>query len=310
MLLRRHFRRLLASAALLLAPLFPAAAQGAAAPAAAAETATDADPALWVIRDDDTTIYLFGTVHVLRPGLSWFDEAVADAFNASDELVTEIPQDDDPAVMQTALRTRGAAADATLLTARLSDDQRATYSRAMDSIGMPVAAFEHMDPWVPSIMLTAIPLARRGYDPSNGVERVLFRAAQERGKATSALETADLQFGFFDSLPQPAQIDLLNYSAQQALSDEDPMQRLTGLWASGDADGLGQAINAEFTTDPDVRAALLTRRNANWAEWIKLRLAEPGGKYFVAVGAGHLAGDDSVQAILARDGIIATRVQY
>ena len=52
----------------------------------------DADPALWVVRDEDTTIYLFGTIHVLRPGVTWFDDGIKAAFDASDELVTEIPE--------------------------------------------------------------------------------------------------------------------------------------------------------------------------------------------------------------------------
>ena len=84
------FRRLAALAAVLATALGLAAAPALAAP-------RDADPALWVVRDADTTIYLFGTVHFLPKDLAWFDDGVADAFNASDELRMELMPVEDPA---------------------------------------------------------------------------------------------------------------------------------------------------------------------------------------------------------------------
>jgi len=303
-------RRLLATAALLLAPATPALAETTA-PAAAPATAAivDADPALWVVRDADTTIYLFGTIHALRPGLGWFDEAVADAFNASDEVVFEIPQDDDPATMQRLIATLGRAQDGRTLSSRLTDDQRATYTRAMDSVHMPAAAFDPLEPWVPGIVLSVMPLLQRGYDPTQGAERILFAAAQAGHKRLGALETAEQQLGFFDALPEAAQIKFLVDTAEQAVSTEDKLQAMVNLWAAGNPDALGELINADMDDDAALRDALLTRRNANWTQWIKTRLDQPG-TVFIAVGAGHLAGDGSVQSMLAREGVTVTRVNY
>ncbi|MGI9360936.1 MAG: TraB/GumN family protein, partial [Parasphingorhabdus sp.] len=61
----------------------------------------DPDPALWVVKDEDTTIYLFGTIHILKPGLSWFDEAVKDAFDESEELVVEMIQPEPAEMVRT-----------------------------------------------------------------------------------------------------------------------------------------------------------------------------------------------------------------
>jgi len=303
--------RLLATAALLLAPTSPALAQTAASPTPAptAAATVDADPALWVLRDADTTIYLFGTVHALRPGLGWFDEAVADAFNASDEVVFEIPQDDDPAAMQGLIASLGVAQDGRTLSSRLTDDQRAAYNRAMESTRLPAAAFEQLEPWVPGMLLSVVPLLQRGYDPAQGAERILFAAAQSAGKRVGALETAREQLGFFDGLPEAAQLKFLVEAAELAVSTEDKTQAMINLWAAGNADDLGHLINAEMEDDAALRDALLTRRNANWTQWIRTRMDQPG-TVFVAVGAGHLAGNDSVQSMLASGGVTVTRITY
>jgi uncharacterized protein YbaP (TraB family) len=106
------------------------------------------------------------------------------------------------------------------------------------------------------------------------------------------------------------QIDFLVSSATAALSGEDNLAPMIDQWAAGDPDTLGALMNAELASTPELARILLTDRNANWAEWIRLRLAESGGRFFVAVGAGHLAGEGSVQQQLFAHGITATRVEY
>jgi uncharacterized protein len=310
-----HFTRFLTGAALLLTP--PAFAQDApapapvAAPAAAPVVTTDADPALWVVRDADTTIYLFGTVHLLRPGLTWFDEGVRTAFDASDELILEISED--PATQQVAaqqaIMASGLAQDGVALSARLSDAQRPNYIAAMERFHLPVAGFDRLEPWVPAMLLGVLPLAERGYDPAQGAEAQLTAAATAAGKRVSGLETIAEQIGFFDALPMPVQVNFLAATATGAISGEDQLSPLVDLWAAGNPDALATAMNAQMTEYPEIATPLLTDRNRRWAATLQARLAQPG-TVFVAVGAGHLAGAQSVQAFLAERGVTATRVNY
>lgn len=301
------FPRLLAATTLFVAS--PLMAQEAATPIPAHVATVDADPALWVVRDADTTIYLFGTVHMLRPGLSWFDEAVADAFAASDELVLELPAGSDARVGEL-VTGLSSAQDGITLSARLSPEQRDIYTRAMAHMRLPAAPFEAREPWMPAMLLSVVPLIQRGYNPTDGVEATLTHAATTAGKRISGLESADIQIGFFDTMAIDTQVDFLVSSAAAALSGEDSLAPMIDQWAAGDPDRLGALMNAELASSPELARILLTDRNANWAEWIRLRLAEPGGRYFVAVGAGHLAGTGSVQQMLFAHGIIATRVAY
>lgn len=311
--LRRPFfakaRRLLCAVALALLPLNPVAAQDASPAAPAAGASQDADPALWVVRDDDSIIYLFGSVHMLPPGLSWFDAAVAQAFNNADTLVLELPtgaNDGAPSRMN----ALSVASDGKTLQSRMSAAQYAIYARAMDHVQLPVAAFENREPWLPAILLNIIPLAQQGYSPDQGVEAVLTHAAEAAHKPIIGLETPEQQLALFDDMPMEEQVAMLVSSADQALGNGPQMQQMLADWAAGNPDALARAMNQGLDDYPGLRARILTQRNANWADWIKTRLDQCSGAVFVAVGAGHLAGPDSVIAMLEARGLRVERIAY
>jgi len=299
-----------AAAFALLAPAM-APAQTAPAPAksAPAVATKDADPALWVIKDKDTTIYLFGTVHVLKPGLSWFDEAVKTAFDKSDELVLEMVEPDQATmqglILKTAVNPKGPT-----ITEQLPEDKRAAYAAEMADAGAPSAAmFDHFDPWFVALTLSLAPLPKLGYDPNSGAERTLAAAAKAANKPVSGLETPDQQIGFLDGLPPKVQLAYLVSTIDDYSKMGPTLDKMVASWAAGDPDSLARAMNQDMDKIPELAQALLFDRNANWAKWIEARMAKPG-TVFLAVGAGHLAGDKSVQSFLARDHVKVTRIQY
>ncbi|MBX9815601.1 MAG: polysaccharide biosynthesis protein GumN [Proteobacteria bacterium SG_bin5] len=283
-----------------------------AAPAPAPAATQDADPALWVVKDADTTIYLFGTVHVLKPGLSWFDEAVKKAFDDSKELVLELP-DLDQAAIQQAVLARAPDKSGTPLSAKLPEAERPLYSKAIADYAAPVGLTEpvmdRFKPWFAAITLTQLPLAKLGYDPSSGAEKVLTAAAKAANKPISGLETIDQQLGYFDTLPEPQQIKFLELTLKELPKEGETLDKMVKQWAAGDPEALGATINEGLREQPEIGAVLLTERNKRWASWIADRMKQPG-VVFVAVGAGHLAGKDSVQNQLTPYKITATRVNY
>jgi len=278
------------------------------APAVHAQTAKDADPALWVVKDADTTIYLFGTVHVLRPGLSWFDEAVREAFDKSDELVLEMVEPD-PQTMQALVIEKALDMSGPALTEKLPEDKREAFARAAADVGVPAAAMDRFDPWFAAVTLTVAGLPKLGYDPESGAERVLSAAAKEKGKPVTGLETPEQQLGYFDMLPEPLQLKFLVSTIDDYPRMGELLDKMVVNWSEGDADALAAAINEGLRETPEVGKVLLADRNARWAEWIAARLERPG-TVFLAVGAGHLAGPDSVQAQLASRNLTAARVDY
>jgi uncharacterized protein YbaP (TraB family) len=299
------FRATLAATAALL--MLPTAACAQETPAAIA--ASDADPALWVVKDDDTTIYLFGTVHVLKPGMSWFDDAVKKAFDDSDQVVMEIVQPDDQAAVQALILDKGMSPEGPTLTEKLPADSREAYATTMARYGIPAAAFDRMDPWLAAMTLTMVSLTKLGYQPDNGPEKVLTAAAEAAGKPVVGLETVEQQFGYLDGLSEPAQIEMLRSTVEEADEAATMFAEMVSDWSKGDDQGLAGLMNEGFEDSPELQRVLLTERNARWADWIDARLAKPG-TVFIAVGAGHLAGPDSVQADLAKHHIAVTRVAY
>ncbi|MEE4450366.1 TraB/GumN family protein [Novosphingobium resinovorum] len=279
------------------------------APLASAQEAAQAPavrPALWKVADEDTTIWLFGTIHVLPEQVDWYAGPVAKALDSAQELVTEIPIDDTGQAQQTILQM-AARKDGKSLRDTLSAKERTAYEGALTSIGIPAQAFDANDAWFAALMLTLIPLKTAGYNTETGIDQQVAARARARHLANHAFETVDYQISLFDNLSEPTQRAYLDEVVEALPDVKTDVDRMVAAWKAGDADHLAELMN-EDESDPEIRKVLITDRNANWAKWLKARLDKPG-TVFVAVGAGHLAGPGSVQDQLAAAGVSSTRVQ-
>jgi uncharacterized protein len=268
---------------------------------------TDVEPALWVVKDADTTVYLFGTVHVLKPGLGWFDEGVKQAFEQSDQLVLELVQP--PASeIQALMADLSIDKSGRSLRSKLNETDRVAYEALVKKLGIPAEAFDPIEPWAIAVSIYALALGSSGFDPNLGVEAQLTAAAKAKNKPITGLETMRGQLGIFDQLSEPVQLNYLNLTVATIDQVGAQTDALVTHWSKPDPEALAALMNEGFS-DPKLYEQLLTRRNANWAAWIRDRMAKPG-TVFVAVGAGHLAGPVSVQQMLTAYGIEAERVRY
>lgn len=284
---------------LLAAALLPAAA-GAAEPAP-----IKADPALWVVKDADTTIYLFGTIHALRKNVQWFDGGVKKAYDASSEVVLEIVAPE-PAEAQSLVMQKAIDPDGPPLSEKLGANAKA-YQAALETVGMPAAAFEQFEPWFAATILAVGSVTKSGFDPQSGAERQLSAATARDGKTLGELESMSEQLDMFDTMPEAEQIAFLNATVTELPKSAEMLDTMVARWAAGDPDGLAALINKSASLTPELTQTLLTDRNARWADWIEKRLEQPG-TLFVAVGAGHLAGANSVQTFLKGKNIEAKRI--
>ncbi|MFM9978308.1 MAG: TraB/GumN family protein [Sphingomonadaceae bacterium] len=265
-----------------------------------------ADPALWVVKDNDTTIYLFGTVHVLRPGVQWFDGGVKKAYDAAREVKLEMVE---PAqaemqelVLKLALDPGGKP-----LSAKLGPEIAALWKKTGTDLGLPVAWFEAMKPWFAATVVSVAAIEKAGFDSKSGVEKALTVAAKRDGKALTGFETAEQQLGFFDSLPEPVQVAFMKSTLQELPQAVPMLDAMVANWAKGKPDALAGQLNAALVSTPEIAKVLLTDRNTRWAAWIAERMKTPG-TLFIAVGAGHLAGKGSVQDALKPFGLKAKRI--
>jgi len=260
-------------------------------------------PAMWTFSDEDTTVYLYGTVHLLKPDVTWRSPALEAAFSEADTLVLEadLSSPENQAGMQKLVMEYGAFSDGQTLTGLLDDDDEAAVSAALQASGIPMQAVDTLKPWMVGLRLGMMQIMKAGYDPQSGVETVLL--AEKGDKKLSYLETAEAQIKTLGGAPLDEQVQGLMATLGTMELGEEYLDTLVAEWADGDVKGIGtmMANPAMFGTQ-DAYDALLTTRNKNWIPGIKALLDEPGTK-LVAVGAGHLAGPDSVVGMLKKEGI-------
>jgi len=288
----------------------PAAAFAAEAPAAALAPR----PAIWLIEDNDTKIYLFGTIHVFPASLNWRSARLDQVIAEADELVMETP-DASSEEMFSGDRMFGPMmmGKTVPILSRVSPEARPALQAALEATGLPVEAYDEMHVWAVAFMLTGFQMTQAlGEEPSgqpvalSGAEEVLGRIFRKSRRPIYGVETIEEQIRVFSTMPLDVQRRFLEATVTET---EEPSPEDAG--PSGDADwvaGNVEAIAAEMQAMPaEIYEPLLTRRNRNWTGWLERRMARPGTVLF-AVGAGHLAGPDSVQRMLAERGITARRI--
>jgi uncharacterized protein YbaP (TraB family) len=280
-------------------------AQAAAAPASAVRAVPQAEgagPALWVVRDADSTLYLFGTVHVLRPTTAWGSARVDAAFDSADQVWFEISNPDDQAAIMPLIQQHGLSPDRPL-SSLLTAEEMTLLNTIAASAGMPAGQIDIFRPWLAGLALSVAPLMKAGYDPRSGVELVLKARAEAAGKPIQAFETIDKQVGILAGMSEADQLASLRLLMESWGDATAELDGIVAAWASGDVKALeALAVDEMQVETPALYEALLVRRNTDWANQIQT-LLEGSGTVFIAVGAAHLAGDDSVQEILGDRGV-------
>jgi uncharacterized protein YbaP (TraB family) len=262
-----------------------------------------AEPALWVVRGPHATVYLFGSVHVLKRDQPWRSAKIDAAIGCSDALWLEVTDADDAKLMQQLIAELGVDASHPL-SSKLSKEQVARLDEIAKKAGIAAgeAALEPLRPWTAALTISVIPMMRAGFDPKSGVEQVLKPEFAKPGKSIHGLETAAQQFHYFADLPQKQEVDYLATAMHDFDLGADQFRKLVDAWYAGDVAGLNDLFNGEFRDKfPELYKTLIVARNQSWIPKLS-ELLQGDGVSFVAVGAGHLAGPDGVPALLEKAG--------
>jgi uncharacterized protein YbaP (TraB family) len=266
------------------------------------------EPMLWVLRDADSTVYLYGTIHLRRQDGAWGGPQAKAAFEESQRLWTEILLDpaEEAAATQTVLSL--GLDPSRKLSERIDPAKKPALVEAAAALGMPLQAIEPMRPWLASMTLLIGTLTKAGYDPMRGVDRLLDAEARAAGKTLRSFETSSEQVQFLAGLTESVQLDLLHHTLEEFKKGPDLMKELETAWETGDESALRRlAVDEMRNTHPELDKILLGDRNRRWADQIGEILAGSGVD-FIAVGAAHLIGPESVQEMLAKKGLKAVRL--
>jgi uncharacterized protein YbaP (TraB family) len=290
--MRRGLKSLLAAFFLFCAPAF---AQG-------------HGPALWKVSGAETSIYIFGSVHALKPGTVWLSEDLHRKISSATAVYMEVSaEEQQPEVLVRLIRRYGLLSQGDSLKKHLPDNIYVKLGAALGQLGVPESAYDRFKPWTADMVYTSSKFDQAGYSPKAGVEATILGVARAGHVPVEGLETAEFQIALLSSLTEPEVIEML----KDDLVDKDQiatvMGRLTASWSSGDVNDLATFFAEDTGADPELRRKMFTDRNASWVVKIRAIMDKPGN-YVVVVGAGHLVGPESLIALLQKAGVPVERV--
>lgn len=271
--------------------------------------AVDADPAMWTIEDGDTTVHLLGTYHILPSALEWRTEEIDAALEDADTVWFEadVHSTESQQQMQALIPQLGLNPSGTTLSSLLDEDANALLAEVAPMAGATPAALEPMQPWLAALMLAVGQIQALGYDAQSGVETVLRADAVEADKDFGYFETAEQQLRFFADQPMDMQVEWLEQSLEQMEELPEQVSEMTLAWATGDTDALDGMINGSMREEsPELYETIIVERNEAWIPQIEA-IFDEGGTHLVAVGAGHMTGEQGVVALLEARGYTVER---
>ena len=278
---------------------------------AAASPAAVVNPAMWKVQGVHGTVYLFGSVHVMKKDVPWETPKVKKAFESSSVLYTEIADLGDDAMKQMQPTVMKLGIDpAHPLSGKLTKSDLDLLDKAIKQMGMAgESAVEPMQPWLVYLTLSVLPMVQAGYDPSSGIDRVLQDQAKAAGKPVKGFETSEEQIHFLADFPQSEQVALLHETLIELPTSAAKTNEMVADWERGDVDKIAAMENDDLKAKhPELYQKLLVGRNEAIAETLVKLLKDPAtNTVFVAVGAAHLAGPDGLQAMIAKSGFTAVR---
>jgi uncharacterized protein YbaP (TraB family) len=258
-------------------------------------------PAMWVVRDADSTIYLLGTFHAVKPGTNWRTEKIDAAFEASDEIWTEVKDMTDAETQRQieALVLKHGLDPAHPLSSKLSPADADRLKALVKQYGFDAAATEMMRPWLVALTLGMAPAMGDGYEADQGADYVLEADAKAAHKAQKGFETAEQQIMIFADLSPEDELEFLLQSMRSPAESKETVDQLADAWVSGNTEAMDKLMLITMKAEaPGLYDAVFARRNMAWSRQLAA-VMEGAGTSFVAVGAGHLVGEDGVPALLA-----------
>ena len=261
-------------------------------------SAADEPAMLWVAQGKQNSVYLLGSIHLLRPTDHPLPSAIELVYDAAEVLVMELDMDNlDYVEVMSTFRELGVLPDDVQLKDLLGEELHAQASAAAEATEIPLELLAQSEPWLATVTVQELLSMRVGFSGDLGVEQYLTDKALADGKPIGGLETVAEQLGYLDGLPMDAQSQWLVHSLVDGLRIEMIVDQLVAAWRKGDIDYLERELLHEARMSPALHDALLVQRNRNWIDRIVAYL-DDDQDYLIVVGAAHLVGDDGIVKLL------------
>jgi uncharacterized protein YbaP (TraB family) len=261
-------------------------------------------PPIWIVRDGDSELVIFGSVHVLPADLDWRPPALDVALAQADDVWFELPID--PAtqsrIAELALE-KGLLPKGVSLSQLLPPADRARLERVSIRAGIRPEQLQRFKPWLAEASMALADFGRQGGRAQKGVEQVLSASLPATAQRR-AFETPEQQIDFLAKANEAQQVASLAETLRQMDEAPDLYKDLIAAWMGADLMGLErQALDPVRAKTPQLYRTLIRDRNRRWVGAIEQRLAGQGRSVMI-VGVGHLLGKDGVPDQLRRLGYV------
>ena len=257
-------------------------------------------PGLWRVTGKHSTVYLFGSVHILAPGLAWRDDRVDAAIRAADTYYFEAPID--AGAMKRMIESRGSLPPGQSLHAMLPPDSQHDLDMDLAALGLPEANIDTRRPWLVTIAMMGMRMSKTNKTPPTGVDLQIVQEVQSRGRPMRYFETLEQQVALMAPDDPKMELESFEMFLKDFQKEDDGIDDMTAAWMAGDEDKLATLIMKGFAQHPLARKALFDDRNKAWLTTIEGVLDNESGTFLVTVGAGHLLTERGVPELLRRAG--------
>lgn len=266
-------------------------------------------PLLWKVTNGEATVYLFGSVHALPPGVEWMDARLFQAFDTADAAWFEVPDLDKMPEFKGFEEKAFSARPG--LTKGLSDIEIRELETLLHRYNSTLKEAERVRPAVMAAFVGQLSSAAGGFDTDRGVDWMLFNRAKALKMKTGGFESHRAHYDYLYALGKGAD-EGGTAALKRALAihfgrDHDSLEVLVKTWRTGDQRAMTESLAQEKARGPQSYDLLLTGRNAKWVPQIETML-KGDQTTFVVAGAAHFTGPDSVIAMLRQRGYTVERV--
>lgn len=271
------------------------------------ETAA-AGPAMWRLADENNTVWIFGSVHYLTPGVPWRRQALDAALSDAEIVFFEIAFDPRTvANYQRSLAEKGYNPPGVRLSEMLTDYGRARLKDYIRLYNLDRDIIDRMKPWNALFAIDYAAAEVKGASVDLGVDNIIEAAARSAGKEVRSLETVDQFVNLVASIPLDKQLLILEGSMVAAERFPRANEEILAAWLVGDIVTHNQLRNEVAAMLPPIfDRRLLTDRNRNWAEQLDTFM-DGDQDALVIVGADHTVGDESLIALMRARGYRVVR---
>ncbi|MDZ7645106.1 MAG: TraB/GumN family protein [Woeseiaceae bacterium] len=260
------------------------------------------DLMLWRVEGAANSVYLLGSIHLLRESDYPLPPVIDSAYDDAESLFMELDMDDlDPLAAQGIATELGVLSNGGSLEALLGSGPYRRAAELAERADIPLALLGSTEPWLAAINVEQLMLMRIGFDPAHGIETRFTRRAKTDSKAITGLESVRQQLEILDGLPMEVQRALLLQTLEDSLELEARMDELVRAWRTGDTGLLEQTMLRDMQEHPRLYEQLVVARNRNWTQRI-VELLKADEDVLVIVGALHLVGPDGLPALLEARG--------